>query len=103
MGTRKKERGHAASRRRITTLNGELEALEPIDEEDLELPAPSIIDGIRVNMNPRSKEIKQVIDLKRDGPNRQTFYLAKAIDGNYYWFHSSYTNRNCRLRRLIRD
>jgi|SRR5579862_7780458 len=79
----------------------ELEALEPIDEESLGSPTPSIIDGICVNPSPRPTKIKDVIDLRRVGPGRRTFYLAKTVDGAYYWFHSPHTHRDHQLRKLI--
>lgn len=62
----------------------ELEPLEPIDEGNFELIIPSTIDGIRVNINARSTEIEDIIDLKRIGPNRHIFYLARMIKGIYY-------------------
>ena len=62
----------------------ELKALESIDEEIFQPTISSIIDDIYINMNPKSVEIKKIIDLRRIGPNRQMFYLAKAIDRNYY-------------------
>lgn len=62
----------------------ELDTLEPIDEESFQPIVPSIINRICVNMNSKSKKIKEMIDLRRMGPNRQMSYLAKAIDGNYY-------------------
>ena len=49
----------------------ELEALEPIAEEDFE--SPSFIGGVCINMNPKSKEIRDVID-----------YLAKDTNEKYY-------------------
>jgi len=82
---------------------GQLEALESIDEEDFELPAPGIIDGICVNRNPRAIEIKDVIDHRRIGPNRRTFYLARELGGVYYWFRSPRTDRDHQLRKLISD
>ena len=80
----------------------ELEALEPIAEE-VESSIPSVINGIRVNRNPRSAEIQDIIDLRRIGSSRRTFYLAKKIDGTYYWFHSPRTDRDPQLRRLAGD
>lgn len=44
-----------------------------------QLIVPSVIDGICVNASPKSGEIKEIIDLRRIGPNRQTFYLAKLL------------------------
>ena len=87
----------------MTFTAEELEALQPIDEGNLEPFIPNVIDGIRVSPRAQSKEIKEVIDLRRIGPNRQTFYLAKAIDGSYYWFYSPCTDRNWQLRKLIGD
>jgi len=87
----------------MTLIEGQLEALESIDEEDFELPAPGIIDGICVNRNPRAIEIKDVIDHRRIGPNRRTFYLARELGGVYYWFRSPRTDRDHQLRKLISD
>jgi hypothetical protein len=94
-------REESAEEMMLTT--DEIEILEPIDEETFETYVPNSIDGIRVSMSPQSAEIKEVIDLRRIGPNRQTFYLAKAIDGKYYWFHSPCAERNRQLRKLIGD
>ena|SRR5271170_529824 len=58
---------------------------------------------IPVNTNPNSQEIKEIVDLRRIGPYRRTFYLAKSIDGNYYWFHAPRAERDHQLRELIRD
>jgi len=88
------------STKEMTFTAEELEALEPIDEGNLEPFIPNVID---VNTSAQSKEIKEVIDLRRIGPNRQTFYLAKAIDGSYYRFYSPCTDRNWQLRKLIGD
>ena len=82
---------------------GELEALEPILEEGPETSIPNIIDGTCVNGNPKSWEIKDLIDLRRVGSNRKTFYLARSLDGAYYWFHSRRTDRDELLRKFIRD
>lgn len=81
----------------------EMEALEPIDEEEFEPITPDDIDGIRVNMSPRSTEIKEIIDLRRIGLDRQTFYLARSVQGTYYWFYSPQAGRDGRLRQLIGD
>jgi len=81
----------------------ELEALEPVNEQEFEPVAPSAIGGIPVNTNPNSQEIKEIVDLRRIGPYRRTFYLAKSIDGNYYWFHAPRAERDHQLRELIRD
>jgi hypothetical protein len=80
----------------------ELEALEPIIEE-VESPVPSIIGGISVDKNPRPKEIKDVVDVRRIGPHRKTYYLARSIDEIYYWFHSSRADRDPQLRKLAGD
>jgi hypothetical protein len=45
-------------------FTAELEVLVPIDEEAFESTFPTLIDGIRVNLNPRAEEIKDIIDLK---------------------------------------
>ena len=68
----------------MTFTAEELEALESITEEDSEPPIPNDIDGVRVNTNPRSKEIKEIIDLRHIGSHRRIFYLARTIDGVYY-------------------
>jgi hypothetical protein len=81
----------------------ELESLEPIDEEEFEPPIPSVIDGVCVNLNPQPDEIMDIIDLRRVGSDRQTYYLAKSIDGKYYWFHAPYAARGRHLRKLISD
>ena len=62
----------------------EFEVLESIDEEEFESIIPSVIDEIHVNKNPRPMEIKDMIDLRRIGSDRKTFYLARSIDGVYY-------------------
>lgn len=79
----------------------ELEALEPVTEDDFESSAPSTINGICVNANPQAAEIEYIIDLRRIRPSRLTFYLAKTIKGNYYWFHSPQADRDRSLRKLI--
>jgi hypothetical protein len=61
-----------------------LEALEPIDEEAFE---PNI-GGIPIHTSPNVQEIREIIDLKRTSQDRRTFYLAKPVDGMYYWFHT---------------
>ena len=86
-----------------TLAEEELDALGPIDEDEFEFSTPSTIDGIQVNRNPKSMEIEDVIDHRRVGPDRQTFYLARSINGTYYWFHTPYTARDRQLRRLIGD
>lgn len=87
----------------MTFTAEELEALEPIAEEDFEQSIPEVIDGVYVNRNPGSAEIKDVIDQRRIGPNRQTYYLAKSIDGVYYWFRSPRADRDRRLRNLVTE
>ena len=62
-----------------------------------------VINGVCVNKNPQSIEIKDVIDLRRIGPNRQIFYLARKIEGDYYWFHVPRVERDHQLRQLIGD
>lgn len=79
----------------------ELEILEPIAEEDPGPTLPSVINGVCVNDSPLSIEIKDVIDLRRIGPSRQIFYLARTIDGDYYWFHIPRSERDHRLQQLI--
>lgn len=91
------------STERMTFTAEELEILEPIIEEESESIIPDEIDGVRVNTNPKSKEIKEIIDFRRIGPNRRTFYLAKASDGRYYWFRSPCTDRDWQFRKLIGD
>ena len=81
----------------------ELEALEPIDERSFEPAIPSIINDICVNANPQAIEIEYIIDLRRIRLDRLTFYLAKTIKGNYYWFHTSHADRDRSLRKLIED
>jgi hypothetical protein len=63
----------------IEEMAEKLETLEPIVEENVESPTPSMIDGICINTDPRSTEMKDVIDLRRVGSYRRTFYLAKSI------------------------
>jgi hypothetical protein len=87
----------------MTFTTEELEALEPIDEENPESSAPSIIDGVCVDRSPLSTEIQKVLDFRRVGPRRRSFYLAKTIDGLYYWFRSIRTDRDRRVRELVRD
>jgi hypothetical protein len=81
----------------------ELEALEPIDEDEFEPAIPDVINGVYVNKDPQPTEIEEVIDLRRIGPSRQIFYLARSIDGNYYWFHVPRAERDHKLRQLIGD
>ena len=42
----------------------ELEDLESVIEEDLESSISNDIDDVRVNTDPRSREIKEIIDLR---------------------------------------
>ena len=91
----------ASDEEETTFTAEELEALEPIDEETFEFPVPNVIDGIFVNQDPTSANINDVIDHRRIGPDRKTFYLARTTDGIYYWFHSPHTDRDHQLRRLI--
>ena len=51
-----------------TTITEEARALEPIDETEFKITAQNVIDGIRVNQNPKSMEIKDVIDFKTSWP-----------------------------------
>ena len=44
-----------------------------------------------------------MIDLRRIGPSRQTFYLARTIDGDYYWFHIPRAERDRHFQQLIGD
>jgi hypothetical protein len=81
----------------MTFTAEELEVLEPIDE------GPGKIGGTRVNRNPQSKEIKEILDHRRVGPDRQTYYLAKTVDDNYYWFWSNGIDRDRQLRKAIGD
>jgi hypothetical protein len=85
----------------MTFTAEELEALEPVPEDDSLIPAT--IDGVCVNVNPRSAEIHEVIDLRRIGPDRQTYYLARTANGKYYWFHSPREDRDRHLCKLIGD
>jgi len=80
----------------------ELETLEPIPEGNLGTITPSVIDGVCVNLNPQFADIEDVIDHRRVGPHRQTFYLAKSDNGSYYWFYPG-ANRDRHLRKLIGD
>ena len=88
---------------KMTFTAEELEVLNPIIEEDSESSIPTEIDGVRVSAKPKSREIKEIIDLRRIGFDRQIFYLARTIRGIYYWFHSPYAGRDDRLRKLIED
>jgi hypothetical protein len=47
-------------------------------------------------------EIKDVIDLRRVGTHNKTFYLARTIDGVYYWFPTRRTFHDRRLQKSIR-
>jgi hypothetical protein len=85
----------------ITFTAEELEALQPINEEDFEPHTPSIIGGIYVNTNPQATEVADIIDLRRVGPDRQTYYLARSIKGSCYRFRSPRTDRDIQLRRFI--
>ena len=64
-------------------------------------PIPKFINGVCVNMAPLWMEITEIIDHRRIGPNRHTFYLAKDANGKYYWFHPPRTDRDRRLSELI--
>lgn len=81
----------------MTFTAGELES---IDEEGSESVIPNAIGRIFVNTSPKTQEITEIIDLKRIGPDRQTFYLAKSIDGGYNWFHVPHAEQ---LRKFIGD
>lgn len=59
----------------------ELEALEPIVEE-VGSSTPSVIDGIVVNINPRTKEIKDVIDVRGVSHNRRPFISPRTQMNN---------------------
>jgi hypothetical protein len=80
----------------------ELEELEPIPEEDPEPPIPYIIDGVQVDGSPRPTDVKEIIDLRRVGTNRKTFYLARSVEDIYYWFPARRTYRDPQLHRTIR-
>jgi len=85
------------------TATEELEALEPIPEENFDKASvPRTIDGIRVNLYPRPADIKTVVDFRRIGPNRRSFYLARSMSGSYYWVCSPRSSeRNFHLGWLI--
>jgi hypothetical protein len=72
--------------------------IEPLSIEPV---VPNIVDGICVNTNPQITEIADIIDFKRIRPSRKSFYLAKIINGNYYWFHPRRVDRDPRLSKLI--
>lgn len=86
-----------------TFMEEELEALEPISEDNYEPPTPSTIDGICVQSDPQLANIQSVLDDKRVGSDRRTFYLAKDSNGGYYWFHPPRAERDLRLNELIGD
>jgi hypothetical protein len=86
-------------RKKMTFTTNQLEALKPIVKDAKPL-VPNLIDGVCVNLNPQSEEIQNIIDLRRIGPSRRTYCLAKSIDGKYYWFHAPYADRD---RQLSRD
>ena len=65
-------------------ISEEMEDLESIVEGSPESPIPSMIDGVSVNKDPKSMEIKNILDFRRIGSSRKTFYLARTIDGIYY-------------------
>jgi len=48
-------------------------------------------------------EIQEIIDVRRIGPSRQTFYLATTTEGDYYWFHVPRAERDRQLQQLIGD
>ena len=87
----------------IIPTTEEWETTELVEEEQPEPSIPNVIDGIFVNKDPRPMDIKEIIDLRRIGPDRLSYYLAKTVDGIYYWFHSPYVYRGRRLRKLISD
>lgn len=86
-----------------TSITEEPEVIEPPVKGHPEPSIPDVIDGIYVNKNPDTMEIKEVIDLRRVGIDRLSYYLAKTVDGVYYWFHSPYAHRGRRLRKIISD
>jgi hypothetical protein len=54
--------------------------------------------------HPKPAEIKEIFDYRRVGRHsRKSYYLAKTIDGIYYWFYSPRTDRDPDLRRLISE
>src|SRR5436305_11649520 len=76
-----------------------------VEENPMDQVTPLNIDqnGVHVNTNPKSKEIKEIIDLRHVGSHRRTFYLARTIGGVYYWFHSPRVDRDHQLRKLAGD
>ena len=80
----------------------EMEALEPIVEEPPGSLTPNTIDGIYVNKNPMPVEIKDILDLRRVGYGRKTFYLVRTVGGIYYWFPSRRSYRDPQLHKSIR-
>ena len=61
----------------------ELENLESIIKE-VESLTSSIIINILININPKSEEIKEIIDFQYINHHHRIFYLARMIDGIYY-------------------
>lgn len=84
-----------------TFTTEELEDLEPISENNYEPSTPSTIDGICVQSGPQLANIQSVLDDKRVGSDRRTFYLAKDSSGGYYWFHPPRAERDLHLNELI--
>lgn len=62
----------------------EMEDLESIVEGSPKPPIPSMIDDVSVNKDPRSMQIEDILDLRRIGSSRKTFYLVRMVDGIYY-------------------
>ena len=86
----------------IIFIAGELEALESIVEEVKSLIS-NMIGRVCVDKESKLIEIKEVVDNRYFGPSRQTFYLVKTIEGDYYWFHVPRTERDWKLQQLIGD
>ena len=97
-----KEKDEGPTGEMTSGTSEEMEDLEPIMKGSPEPPIPSMIDGVSVNKDPRSMEIKNILDLRRIDSSRKTFYLARTIDGIYYWFPSRRTYRDRQLHRSIR-
>jgi hypothetical protein len=84
-------------------LEQEIADLESIPESDHDPTLPLTIGDIRVTANPRPREIVELIDSKRAGPHRRTFYLARTKTDNYYWFSSPRSERSSRINKLVGD
>jgi len=87
----------------MTFTTKELKALESITKNNSEPFIPNEIEDIRINISPRPKEIKEIIDLRRIDLDYRIFYLVKDMNEKYYWIHLPHMNHDLHIRRLIKN